>query len=100
MAIERESPFACHIFVCTYDRKREKKSCADHDVKTVRDRLKQEIADRGWKKQVRVSQSGCLGPCDLGPNVMVYPQKIWFSGVTPSDIGKIISKVENILKEQ
>ena len=99
MTVECKTPYVCHIFVCTHDRKGENKSCADHDIKSVRERLKKEVSDRGWKKEVRVTQSGCLGPCDCGPNVMIYPQKIWFSEVKPHDVGKIISRVENILRD-
>jgi (2Fe-2S) ferredoxin len=40
-----------------------------------------------------------MGLCATGPNVMLYPQKIWFSEVSTDDIGKILSKVEEILNK-
>lgn len=100
MAKVKETPFVCHIFVCTHDRGEGEKSCGGNDSKLVRELLKEEAAVRDWKKQVRVSQSGCLGPCDEGPNVMIYPQKIWFSGVSANDVKQIISAVEEIIKKQ
>jgi len=99
MANQKESPYVCHIFVCTNDRKGERKSCADQNSPLIRTTLKQEVSTRGWEKHVRVSQSGCMGLCATGPNVMLYPQKIWFSEVSIDDIGKILSKVEEILNK-
>jgi len=93
------SPFVCHVFVCTFDREGKKKSCADHNSPEVRNALKKEVADRGWKDRVRVSQSGCLGACDNGPVVIIYPQNIWYSQVSMDDVGSILSRIEDILRE-
>ncbi len=100
MAVEQQSPFICHIFVCTNDRGGARKSCADGESRRVRAALKREIHDRGWKGKVRVSQSGCLGLCGQGPNVLFYPQKIWFAGTTPDDVGQIVLKIEEILNSE
>ena len=54
MANIKESPYVCHIFICTNDRQGKRKSCADGDSLRVRTLLKKEISDRGLKKQVRV----------------------------------------------
>jgi (2Fe-2S) ferredoxin len=93
------SPFVCHVFVCTFDREGKKKSCTDNNSPEVRKALKEEVSKRGWKNRVRVSQSGCLGACEKGPVVIVYPQDIWFSEVSANDVGWILSSVEDILKE-
>lgn len=97
MAEQKESPFVSHVFVCTNDRHGKKKSCADGNSPAVRKGLKQAVADRGWKGRVRVSQSGCLGLCAKGPNVIIYPQKIWFSDVSTDDADLIISKIESLM---
>ena len=99
MALLKESPYVCHVFVCTNDRGGERKSCADNNSPLIRKILKEEIKSRGWDKQVRISQSGCMGLCGLGPNVMLYPQKIWFSVVSENDTGIIISRIEAILNQ-
>jgi len=48
---------------------------------------------------VRISQSGCLGLCAKGPNVILYPQKIWFSEVRGGDVDDILAKIGEILGE-
>ena len=99
MAKQNESPFKCHVFVCTNDRQGKRKSCADGNSTHIRKVLKEEVANRGWKPKVRVSQCGCLGLCADGPNVILYPQKIWFSEVSENDVGEVIEAVEGIIKE-
>ena len=46
---------------------------------------------------IRVSESSCLGVCDAGPNIMIYPQKIWLSEVTKDDVPEILQLLEEIL---
>ena len=99
MAEEQTAPYLCHIFVCTNDRKGERKSCADGNSPALRVLLKNEIKNLGLQGRVRVSQSGCMGLCKKGPNVILYPQKIWFSDVGESDVHEILSKVESLLNE-
>ena len=97
MATQSTSPFACHIFVCTNDRKGERKSCADGRSVDVKAKLKDEIARRGWKGRVRVSECGCMGLCEKGPNVIIYPHKAWFSATSLGDIDQILRVVEQIM---
>ncbi len=94
---EAASPFACHVFVCTNDRKGARKSCADGNSADIRAALKEKAYARGWKGTVRVSSGGCLGLCEKGPNVLLYPQGDWFSGVTMTDVDRIMERLEEIV---
>ena len=98
MAERNESPYLCHVFVCTNDRGGERKSCADGDSPKVRSILKQAVADKGWKPKVRVSQSGCMGLCAKGANIILYPQRVWFSNVYPKDVEEVILEIEKIVE--
>jgi (2Fe-2S) ferredoxin len=100
MAVQNESPFVVHVFVCTNDRAGERKTCADDNSLLVKDALKSAVDAKGWKGKVRVSASGCLGLCSTGPNVMIYPQKVWFSRVTPDDVESIVSAIEHIIADE
>ena len=96
---EQKSPYDSHVFVCTNDRGGVRKSCADGNSQEIRALLKSEINQRGWKGRVRVSQCGCMGLCAKGPNVMIYPQKSWFSAVTSEDANDIITRIESMLEK-
>ncbi len=94
---ENTAPYTCHILVCTNDREGKRKSCADSDSPGIRKSLKAGVKERGWVGDVRVSQCGCLGLCQKGPNVIIYPQNEWFASVSPADTDAILSKVESFL---
>ena len=94
MPKQKVSPYVSHVFVCTNDRGGARQSCADGNSASVRQELKAEVKARGWTAKVRVSHCGCMGLCQKGPNVIVYPQKMWFSGVSETEAGAIISKIE------
>jgi (2Fe-2S) ferredoxin len=92
------SPYVTHVFVCTNDRGGEKKSCGDNNSPLIRSRLKSIVKDKGWKGRVRISSSGCMGLCDRGPNVILYPQKILFTGVSPDDADAIAAEIQNLME--
>ena len=94
---QSSSPYRCHIFICVNDRHGERKSCADGASLEIKDYLKDQVEKRGWKPRVRVSHCGCMGLCAKGPNVMLYPQGIWFDDVTKADADQILAEVQKLL---
>jgi (2Fe-2S) ferredoxin len=61
----------------------------------------EEIEDRGLGGEVMVSNTGCLSLCEKGPVVVIYPDNIWYGGVTLDDVEEIINEhIEggNVLK--
>lgn len=42
--------------------------------------------------QVMVTPSGCIGPCSMGPNVLVYPEGIMYSNVSKEDVSEIFDE--------
>jgi (2Fe-2S) ferredoxin len=42
--------------------------------------------------KVIVSTSSCLGPCSMGPVVIVYPDGVWYSRVKPGDVAEILDQ--------
>ncbi len=52
--------------------------------------MKREIKLRGLRGEVRANQSGCLDACSFGPSVVVYPEGVWYGGVSVDDVPEII----------
>jgi (2Fe-2S) ferredoxin len=98
MSNANESPYVAHVFVCTNNRGGERKSCADNNSPIVKSKLKEAVNEKGWKGKVRISTSGCMGLCSKGSNVMIYPQKIWFSEISPDKVDEIIVTIERIIE--
>ena len=91
MMKKQKSPYLCHIFVCSNVRENNplNPGCGAKGGDRLKDKLKESANARGWNGKVRISSSGCLGLCAQGPNVLLYPQGIWFSGVTEADLETI-----------
>ncbi|HVV84825.1 MAG TPA: hypothetical protein VHE35_17295 [Kofleriaceae bacterium] len=53
-------------------------------------RLTLRVLERGLGGTVAVTTSGCLGPCFEGPNVVVYPDAVWYRGVGTGDVDEIV----------
>jgi len=86
--------FERHVFICTNlrDAKNPKGSCAAKGSEAVRERFKQELFDRGLKGRMRANAAGCLDQCEHGVTVVVYPEQVWYGGVTVDDIPELIDK--------
>ncbi|MBD2122727.1 ferredoxin [Trichocoleus sp. FACHB-262] len=39
-----------------------------------------------------ISASGCLGQCNMGPNVRVVPDEVWYCRVQPSDVPAVVEE--------
>ncbi len=90
----KELPGWVHVFVCVNDRHGEKRSCADGDAAEIRARLKAVAKERGWwNRTVRISQTGCLGLCQQGPNVLIHPGRAHFNHVSLADLDDIVREI-------
>lgn len=54
------------------------------------DALRREINARGLADEVQITACGSLGLCESGPNLIVYPEGIWYSEVTAEDVAEIV----------
>ncbi len=84
-----------HVFICTNQRPEghPRGSCAEEKGSVE---VWQKFADILNEKQAydKVMVSGirsCIGPCQLGPIVIVYPDATWYKGVQPDDVEEIFN---------
>ena len=52
--------------------------------------LKTKLAEHGLKAKVRANKAGCLDQCEHGPNMVVYPEAVWYGGVRTEDLDEIV----------
>lgn len=81
-----------HLFLCTNQKAEGKKCCANQGGAVFVDYLKSKCQEAGiyGEGKVRISSSGCMGRCALGPCVVVYPEGIWYHYQNFSDLDEII----------
>lgn len=69
-------------------------------AKPLLDYLKTKIKllTENQQQKIRISHSGCLGRCSLGPLLVIYPESIWYHYETKYDIDEIIE--QHLVKQQ
>lgn len=86
--------FTHHIFVCCNTRAAgHPRGCCDPDrTEAIRNQFKVELKKRGLQAAARANFAGCLDQCEHGPNLVIYPQGIWYGGVQLEDVPRIIER--------
>jgi len=84
-------PFRHHIFVCTQEKPEGVASCPANNSWQILHALEREIAAQGLDSDVQLSTCGCLGLCDEGPILIVYPEGVWYRKVGGSDVAEIVA---------
>ncbi len=82
--------YRTHVLVCGGT------PCVLKGSMAVKEALEAEIKANGLTDEVKVVETGCLGPCDEAPLVVVYPDGLVYSGVKTSDVNQIVT--EHLLK--
>ena len=87
------APFDKHIFICCNRREAgHPRGCCDPTgSEALQKAFKKALAERGVKR-VRANKSGCLDQCEKGPTVVVYPDTVWYGGVTDADVNEIVDE--------
>jgi (2Fe-2S) ferredoxin len=73
-----------HVLVCTASH------CAQKGANDVIGKLRLEIVRRGLDAEILVNNCGTIDLCDIGPNMVVYPDNLIYRGVTVKDLPDII----------
>jgi (2Fe-2S) ferredoxin len=83
-----------HVFVCSQSRPagHPRGACTHRGAAEVLQAFWQELKHRNLYEQVAVTFSGCLGPCERGANVLVYPEGIMYSNVTTDKVPTIFDE--------
>jgi len=82
--------YRAHVLVCKGT------GCVASGSEPIFEAFQKEIEKRGLSKEVKVVQTGCLGLCELGPNVLVYPEGSYYCRVKAEDVPEIVE--EHLLK--
>jgi (2Fe-2S) ferredoxin len=88
--IQRPQPYKRQIYVCINNRNGESPSCGYSGGEDIAEDLKKIAKDMKLKGKLRVARSGCMDVCAFGPNMMIWPEGLWYMKVTKEDIPQIV----------
>jgi NADP-reducing hydrogenase subunit HndC len=79
-----------HILVCAGA------GCMSCGCSALKDALGNELKKQNLDKEIQIVETGCMGPCDLGPVLLVHPDGTFYQHVTALDVPKLVE--EHFLK--
>lgn len=74
-----------HVMVCTASH------CSQKGGMDVAGRLRLDIIRKGLDAEILVNNCGTIDLCDVGPNIVVYPDNVIYRNVTVKDIPDIVA---------
>ena len=77
-----------HLFVCTNVTASGKPACGRRGGEAILAAVQHKLLERR-ATGVLVTACACLGPCFDGPNAVVYPDGVWYGGLTIDDADAI-----------
>src|SRR5512139_3996121 len=83
-------PFRFHVYACDQKKPEGAPSCTARGSGAVIEALRREIAAQGLSDAVQLTTCGSLGLCERGPNLVVYPEGHWYSGVRLEEVPEIV----------
>jgi NADH:ubiquinone oxidoreductase subunit F (NADH-binding)/(2Fe-2S) ferredoxin/Pyruvate/2-oxoacid:ferredoxin oxidoreductase delta subunit len=75
-----------HILVCGGA------GCLSSGGHALRQQLAEELRKHGLDKEVRIVETGCMGPCDLGPVMLVHPDGTFYQHATAADAAALVEE--------
>jgi (2Fe-2S) ferredoxin len=73
-----------HVLVCTASH------CAQKGSNDLIGRLRLEIVRKKLDAEILINNCGTIDLCDIGPNVVIYPDNVILSGVTAKDVPALV----------
>ena len=83
--------YQTHVFCCVNERAPDhpRSCCSARGSIELRNYMKVRAKELGIEG-IRVNNAGCLERCELGPNLVIYPEGVWYHYETKQDIDEIL----------
>lgn len=85
------SHFKHHVFFCCNQRAEGETCCNNFGATEMLQYAKDKAKAMGLEG-IRLNKAGCLGRCDNGPVMVVYPEAVWYTYVDQSDVDDILEQ--------
>jgi (2Fe-2S) ferredoxin len=87
------SYYRTHVFFCL-NAVDDKPCCQRFNARDMHRYAKSKIKSLSLHRagEIRINKSGCLGRCDEGPTLVIYPDNVWYTYIDREDIDEIINE--------
>ncbi|MFA7543014.1 MAG: NuoF family protein, partial [Candidatus Cloacimonadaceae bacterium] len=66
--------------------------CISAGALKIKERFHEVLAEHNISNEVNMIETGCMGPCDYGPVMVIYPEGIFYKKVTVEDVEEIVTE--------
>lgn len=66
--------------------------CVSAGAQKIKERFHEILKERGISSEVNIIETGCMGPCDYGPVMVIYPEGIFYKKVEVADVEEIVDE--------
>jgi NADH-quinone oxidoreductase subunit F len=66
--------------------------CISSGCHAVQEALASELKKRGLDSEVQMIETSCMGPCDLGPVILIHPDGTFYQRVTAPDVAALVEE--------
>ncbi|MGQ9844640.1 MAG: (2Fe-2S) ferredoxin domain-containing protein, partial [Caldisericia bacterium] len=60
-------------------------NCSSSHSIEIKNKIEEELKKKGLEEEVNLVVSGCMGLCQLGPNMVVYPDEVHYIKLKEQD---------------
>ena len=78
--------YRSHVLVCADP------ECVAKGAHEVLDSLERELVAQGLREEIEVLETARIGGCAHGPEIMVYPDQVHYSGLTVDDVPHLVEE--------
>ncbi len=78
--------YRAHVLVCRGT------GCTAGGSVEILEAFRKELADKHLEDEVMLVETGCHGMCERGPNVVIYPEGVYYCNVSPLDVHEIVEE--------
>ncbi len=71
-------------------------ACISNDSTTIKNKLQAVLKEHNLEDEVAIVETGCMGPCELGPVMLVYPDGVFYIRLKEGDVEEIVK--EHVIK--
>jgi len=66
--------------------------CVSAGSLKIKEKFHEVLDQKGLTSEINIIETGCMGPCDYGPVMVIYPEGIFYKKVTVEDVEEIVTE--------
>ena len=66
--------------------------CISAGAKKLKEKIIELSKENNIENEINIIETGCMGPCNLGPVMTIYPEGVFYQQVKVDDIKEIVEE--------